>query len=314
MGLKGSENILAVMNELPPIAYLAAFVEVAKQGAFNEAAKVLDVSPSAASKSVSRLEAQLGVKLLHRTTRSVSLTPEGERYLEGAQKVLDDLQGLGEEVSDTVSTPKGVLRVSAPSPFARLWLVPVLAAFLQKWPDVKVELSLADQLNDLAADGLDLAIRSGGLDVSEHLVARKLYDETLIICSAPDYFERSGRPKIPDDLKQHACLNFRAPQTGRFFPWMITIDGNAERLEVDGPLAVDDGEMVLKCAYAGMGVAQLPGYMARPHIESGALIEVLEDFRPPLTQISAVYLDRRLLSPRIRVFIDHLVASARDMS
>ena len=299
------------MNTLPPLTAVTAFVQVAEDGAFNEAARALDLSPSATSKAVARLEDHLGVKLLHRTTRSVSLTPEGERYLEGAKRVLADLSILGEEMSDTNTAPKGRLKISAPSPMGRLWLADVIAEFMKRWPEVEIELTLADQLSDLAAEGIDLAIRSGGLADSAHLVARKLYDEDLMVCASPAYWDRAGRPQRPEDLKGHACLNFRAAQTGRVFPWMFTVDGRPHRFEAAGPFVADEGEMVLKMALNGAGVSQLPGYMARRHLKSGALEEALSDFRPPSTQISAMYLDRRLLSPRIRAFVDVLATSAR---
>ncbi|MEL6977324.1 MAG: LysR family transcriptional regulator [Pseudomonadota bacterium] len=294
------------MNELPPLSYIAAFVHVAELGAFNEAARVLDMSPSATSKAVTRLEELLGVKLLHRTTRSVSLTPEGERYLEGAKKALDDLSIVGEEVSDTNTAPKGRLKISSSSPMGRLWLADVIADFLETWPDIEIELTLADQLADLAAEGVDLAIRSGGIAESAHLVARKLYDESLLVCGSPDYWDRYGRPSRPDDLREHRGLNFRAAQTGRLFPWMFSIDGAVQKIDVTGPFVADDGEMSVKLALKGTGIAQFPGYMVREHLAKGHLEEVLADFRPPPTPISAMYLDRRLLSPRIRAFVDFL--------
>ncbi|MEO1658154.1 MAG: LysR family transcriptional regulator [Pseudomonadota bacterium] len=299
------------MNELPPITSITAFVQVAELGAFNEAARALDLSPSATSKAVSRLEDLLGVKLLHRTTRSVSLTPEGERYLDGAKKALDDLRFVGDEVSDTTTLPKGRLKVSAPSPMGRLWLADIIADFMAQWPEVEIEVMLTDQLSDLAAEGIDLAIRSGGLADSSHLVARKLYDENLMVCATPDYWNRYGRPQHPDDLTGHACLNFRAAQTGRMFPWMFTVDGETRRYAFDGPFVADEGEMITNMALRGAGVSQLPGYMALPHLKSGRLDEVLQDHRPPSTQISVMYLDRRLLSPRIRAFVDVLIAHTR---
>lgn len=301
------------MNELPPLTSIAAFVQVAELGAFNEASKALDLSPSATSKAVSRLEELLGVKLLHRTTRSVSLTPEGERYLEGAKKALSDLSIIGEEVSNTKTAPKGRLKISAPSPLGRLWLADVIADFIKQWPDVEVELTLADHLADLASEGIDLAIRSGGMAESAHLVARKLYDEDLMVCATPDYWDANRRPHHPDDLKDHRCLNFRAAQTGRLFPWVFTINGEARRIDADGPFVVDEGEMNLRMVLNGAGVGQLPGYMVRRYLASGELVETLEDYRPPRTPISAMYLDRRLLSPRIRAFVDHIAKTGRDL-
>ena len=298
------------MNELPPLTTIAAFVQVAELGAFNDAARALDLSPSATSKAVSRLEEHLGVRLLNRTTRSVSLTPEGERYLDGAKKALEDLNVVGKEVSDTTTVPKGRLKVSAPSPLGRLWLADVMARFMRDWPEVEIELTLADHLSDLAAEGIDLAIRSGGLSDSAHLVARKLYDEDLMVCATPDYWDRNGRPDHPDDLSSQSCLNFRASQTGRFFPWSFSINGRTQKIEAKGPFTVDDGEACMLMALNGIGCGQFPGYMVRNHVNSGRLQEVLRDFRPPPTQISAMYLDRRLLSPRIRAFVDFLVADA----
>lgn len=300
---------LFVMNELPPLTSIAAFVQVAELGAFNEAARALDLSPSATSKAVTRLEERLGVKLLNRTTRSVSLTPEGERYLDGARKALQDLSVVGEEVSDTNSVPKGRLKISAASPMARLWLADVIAAFLSKWPDVEIELTLADHLTDLAAEGIDLAIRSGGLAESEHLVARKLYDEDMQVCATPAYWEQHGRPEHPDDLTGHRCLRFRAAQTGRLFPWVFSVDGLPHRVDPPSSFNADEGEMVLNLALNGTGVGHFPGYMVRKHLASGALEEVLAPFRPAPTPISAMYLDRRLLSPRIRAFVDFLKAN-----
>ncbi|MEL6760873.1 MAG: LysR family transcriptional regulator [Myxococcota bacterium] len=301
------------MNELPSLPSILAFVQVAQLGAFNEASKALDLSPSATSKAVSRLEERLGTKLLHRTTRSVSLTPEGERYLEGAKKALEDLGAIGQEVADTRATPKGRLKVSAPSPMGRLWLADIIADFIKQWPEVEVELTLADHLADLASEGIDLAIRSGGMAESAHLIARRLYNEELMVCAAPDYWEKNGRPRHPDDLITHCCLNFRAAQTGRLFPWMFTIDGEPQRRDANGPFVVDEGEMNLRMTLNGTGVGQLPGYMVRRHLKTGALIEVLEDYRPPKTPISAMYLDRRLLSPRVRAFVDHVAKAGRDL-
>ena len=288
---------------------IAAFVHVAQLAAFNEAARALDLSPSATSKAVTRLEEQLGVKLLNRTTRSVSLTPEGERYLEVAKKALEELTVVGEEVSDTKSVPKGRLKISTSSPMGRLWLADVIADFMARWPDVEIELTLVDHLTDLAADGIDLAIRSGGLAASGHLVARKLYDEDMFVCAAPAYWDRAGRPDHPGELAGHAGLRFRAAQTGRFFPWVFSIGGAVQRMDVPGPFIADEGEMILRLALKGAGVAQFPGYMVRAHLRSGALQEVLAAYRPPPTPISAMYLDRRLLSPRIRAFVDFLRAS-----
>jgi len=295
---------------------IAAFVQVAESGAFVQAARALDLSPSAASKAVSRLEDHLGVKLLHRTTRSVGLTPEGERYQERARYLLEELEILGQEVSDRTAAPVGRLSVNAPSALARTWLINHLNRFQTDWPQVDLELSLDDRSVDLAAGGVDVVIRSGPIADRANLVARKLYDETLHVCAAPSYWVEHERPNHPADLKDHRCLNFRSAQTGRHFPWQFRFDGRDQTIAVGGGATIDDGEAVFRACVVGLGVAQLPGYMARAAIRTGSLVEVMAGFRPVPTPISALYLDRRMLSPRIRVFIDFLVAAvqASDLS
>ena len=292
------------MNGMPPLSAVAAFIQVAETGAFNEAARRLDLSPSATSKSVSRLEEDLGVKLLHRTTRSVSLTPEGERYLEGAKRIVADMAALGEEVSNTLADPSGRLTVSAPAAIGRMWLVAALADFRCAWPKIELELSLEDRAVDLAGEAVDVVIRAGSLGDSASLVARRLFTDPLIVCATPDYWSKRGRPQRPDALSDHDCLNFRNRRTGRAMPWHFEIDGAKSSRVFDGSLTIDDGEAVGRAARAGLGVSQMPGFMAAEALRSGELEEVLRDFRPPETPFTALYLDRRLVSPRIRAFVD----------
>lgn len=294
------------MNRTPPLSGLSAFVQVAETGAFNEAARRLDLSPSATSKAVSRLEGELGVKLLHRTTRSVGLTPEGERYLEGARRILLELSALGDEISETRADPAGRLTVSVPAALGRMWLVDALAGFQAAWPRIEVELSLDDRAIDLAGETIDVAIRVGSLDDSANLVGRRLFADPLVVCAAPQYWHRRGKPKHPDDLTRHDCLNFRNRRTGRAMAWHFEVDGSKSARVFDGPLTIDDGEAVGRAALAGLGVSQMPGFMAAKALRSGALEEVLRDFRPPDIPFTALYLDRRLVSPRIRAFVDFM--------
>lgn len=294
------------MNRMPALSSVTAFIQVAESGAFNEAARRLDLSPSATSKAVSRLEDDLGVKLLHRTTRSVSLTPEGERYLEGAKRVVAEMAALGEEVSNTLADPAGRLTVSAPAALGRMWLVDALRDFCSSWPKINIELSLDDRAVDLAGEAVDVVIRAGSLDDSVNLVARRLFTDPLVVCATPSYWERKGRPEHPDDLLSHECLNFRNRRTGRAMPWFFTADGSMRSQVFEGPLTIDDGEAVGKAARVGLGVSQMPGFMAADALRTGELEEVLYDFRPPDVPFTALYLDRRLVSPRIRVFVDFL--------
>lgn len=289
---------------MPSLSGIAAFIHVAETGAFNEAARRLDLSPSATSKAVLRLEEDLGVKLLHRTTRSVSLTPEGERYLEGAKRIVADMAALGAEVANTLADPSGRLSVSAPAALGRMWLVDALSDLRKAWPLIEFELSLDDRAVDLAGEAVDVVIRAGALEDSANLVARRLFTDPLIVCATPEYWNRRGRPARPDELSDHDCLNFRNRRTGRAMPWYFDVDGSRRSHLFEGPVTIDDGEAVGRAARAGLGVSQMPGYMAANALRAGELEEVLRDFRPPEVPFTALYLDRRLVSPRIRAFID----------
>lgn len=294
------------MNKIPPLSSITAFIQVAETSAFNEASRRLNLSPSATSKAVSRLEELLGVKLLHRTTRSVSLTPEGERYFETSKRLLSEMTALSEEVSNTPTDPSGRLTVSVPAALGRMWLVDSLCGFRKAWPKIEIELSLDDRAVDLAGSAVDVVIRAGNLGDSVNLVARRLFTDPLIVCATPRYWNRRGRPLSPDDLAKHDCLNFRNRRTGRAMPWHFKIEGLTRSQVFEGPLTIDDGEAVGRAAESGLGVSQMPGFMATKALRSGDLEEVLYDFRPPEVPFTALYLDRRLVSPRIRVFVDFL--------
>lgn len=283
---------------------VAAVIQVAEQGSFTAAARTLGLSSSATSKAIARLEEELGVKLFHRTTRSVSLTPEGERYVEGVKPLLLEMDAITAEVTDNPSQPRGLLRVSAPAAYARSMLTPRLAEFSQRYPDINLDLLLEDRDVDLAAEQVDVAIRTGPLPDNVNLVARRLFTEPMITCASPDYLTQHGEPQTPDDLEQHNCIRFRNTRTGRPRSWFFK-DG--EQRQVAGMLTIDDAEAVGRAAIAGAGIAQIPGYMAKAGLETGALQEVLRSYRPPEVVFSALYLDRRFVSPRIRVFIDFLL-------
>ncbi|MFY0310481.1 LysR family transcriptional regulator [Leisingera sp. D0M16] len=294
------------MNGLPPLSGTVIFVEIADTGAFNEAARRLDMTASAASKAITRLEEDLGVKLLHRTTRSVSLTPEGERFLEGVRPLLRDFTALREEMTNAIATPSGRLVVSAPAAFGRLALIPLLPQFRDTYPEVDLELRLEDRLADLIGDTIDVAIRAGALADSATLIARKLFDDQLVTCASPAYLDKHGAPLEIEDLDRHECLSFRNDATKRPAPWLFLRDGATFRHSPKGQFSCSDGQGVALAAQAGMGISQMPAYMAKSALNSGELIEVLSAFRPPSTPFHAVFLDRRLMPSRVRVFVDFL--------
>jgi len=289
------------------LSSITIFIRVAQTKSFAEAANELSLSPPATSKAVAKLEEELGVKLLHRTTRSVGLTAEGERFYEVAQKFLEEMDAVAQELKDSSSEPQGRLKVSMSSAYGRIWGTKIISQFLQNYPQISVELSLNDKDIDLAAEGVDIAIRVGNLADSANLIARRLFLDPLITCATPEYLNHYGRPQHPDELEQHNCLNFRNRKTGRLMNWFFTIDGQVERRIFEGTLTIDDGEAVGETAMLGIGISQMPKFMAINALREGILEEILFDYRPPEVPFTAVYLDRRLVSPRIQAFIDFMV-------
>jgi LysR family transcriptional regulator for bpeEF and oprC len=289
------------------LSNIKTFVRVAQTKSFVEAANVLSLSPPATSKAVAKLEEELGVKLLHRTTRSVSLTNEGERFYEVAQRLLEEMDDLVQELKDTKTEPSGRLKVSMSTAYGRMWGTILLAQFRRDYPQISVDLSLDDRDVDLAAEGFDVVIRVGELADSANLIAVRLFLDPLITCATPEYLERYGRPQHPEELAQYNCLNFRNRKTGRLVPWFFTIDEQIERRNFTGTLTIDDGEAVGQAAMLGMGISQMPGFMAINALTEGKLEEILADYRPPEVPFTALYLERRLVSPRIQAFIDFMV-------
>ncbi len=289
------------------LSNITTFIRVAQSRSFAEAANQLGLSPSAISKAVAKLEEELGVKLLHRTTRSVGLTPEGERFYEVAQRLLEEMDAVSEELKEASREPRGKLKISMPAAYGRMWGAKIITQFLQHYPQISVELSLDDKDVDLAAEGVDVVIRVGALADSANLMARRLFLDSLITCANPEYLNHYGRPKHPSELEQHNCLNFRNRKTGRLMPWYFTINGQVERRIFEGTLTIDDGEAVGQTAILGIGISQMPGFMAINALQQGILEEILVDYRPQEVPFTALYLDRRLVSPRIQTFIDFMV-------
>lgn len=287
---------------------MLAFVRVAETQSFAGASNVLGLSTSAVSKAVARLEADLGVKLLHRTTRSISLTPDGIRFYEGCQQLLVELDLLEAEIQGNRATPRGRLTVSAPVAFGQFCLVPLLQAFTQQFPEITLDISLDDCTVDLADQGIDVVLRTGQLADSANLIARQIVTYPLVVCGSPAYFVQHERPNSPPQLRQHACLNFRNRATGRFYPWLFTLNGKVERYTGSGAVVFDNAGAILRSAIDGLGLSQMPGFLAVEAVSDGKLEEVLSDYRPLEISVWICYLDRRFVSPRIRAFVEFLVS------
>ncbi|MEO1458346.1 MAG: LysR family transcriptional regulator [Pseudomonadota bacterium] len=290
------------------LANISTFIQVARAASFAEGAARLGVSTSAASKAVQRLEEELGVKLFHRTTRSVTLTVEGERFLQGAERLVVEVEAVVAEITDSLANPRGRLVISAPAVFGRLWLTEKVLDFMCRYPQVEVELSFDDRQVDLAAEGVDVAIRIGELTDSANIVARKLFDDEIFTCASPDYIARHGVPERVEDFAAHRCLHYRVRATGRYFPFLFVENGVVVRRSFDPFFVANSVDAMKQAAERGLGIAQLPSILVVEAIREGRLVSLLPAAKRGLFPYSIIYLDRRLVSPRIRAFVDFLVA------
>lgn len=293
------------------LSNILAFVRVAEVQSFVQASNTLGLSTSAVSKAVARLEADLGVKLFHRTTRSISLTTDGLRFYEGCQQLLVELDSLEAEIQGSQATPRGRLTISAPVAFGQFCLVPILKTFTQQFPQITLDVSLDDRTVDLANQGIDVVLRTGQLSDNANLIVRQLVTYPLVVCGSSAYFALYGRPECPEQLQQHACLNFRNRATGRFYPWLFTINGKVERYTGSGAVVFDNAGAILRSAISELGLSQMPGFLAAEAVANGKLEEVLSNYRPLEVPVWICYLDRRFVSPRIRAFVDFLVSQTK---
>lgn len=284
-------------------AEISAFVRTAEARSFTVAADRLGLSRSAIGKSVARLERRLGVRLLHRTTRSVALTDDGRAFHERCVRLLADLDEAETMMAGRRAAPRGRLRLDLPATFGRLHVMPLVHRFLQRWPEVEVAASLTDRFSDLIEDGIDLAIRIGG-DEDSRLVARHLAPHRMVTCAAPAYLATRPAPETPGDLARHACLTFG--HGGRPVDWRFTEGGALRRLPVSGRLCAGNVEALRDAAVAGFGIAQLDSFVAGPDLQAGRLVPLLAAHEAAGPPIRAVYPTARQLPLRVRAFIDLL--------
>lgn len=284
------------------IEHLKLFVRVASLSNISLAGSELGLSPAVASSHMNKLEAGLGVKLIHRTTRRVSLTQEGEAFLPHAQDVIENVEIAKASISAGSLKPQGRLRITASSSFGRMHIIPALPDFLKLYPDLTLDLKLSDNIIDMVGGGFDIAIRDAALNDST-LIARKLSDDPRIICASPAYIEKHGTPQTPQDLKEHSCICFSGLETWTF----NTINGH-QSIKVANQLKIDNGEAIRDACTAGIGITLMSTWCAYQQLNSGELVEILKDF--PLvseTSIWAVYPSSRLIAPKVRAFIDYFV-------
>ncbi|MEJ8567171.1 LysR family transcriptional regulator [Elongatibacter sediminis] len=296
--------------ELEPLNDIAVFVEVVDSGSFTAAAERLALSRPVVSKYVSRLEARLGVRLLHRTTRRLSLTEAGQRYYDRCRAGLTRIAEAHDEVAQLQAAPRGTLRVNAPMSFGILHVAPALPEFLRQFPDVDIDLDLEDRKIDLVEEGYDVAIRIGELPDSA-LVARRLGPCRHVVCASPAYLERHGVPRHPDDLRQHRVISFRYQDSA--LDWLFTApDGEEHRVHLTGRLRSNNSLALRAALLAGAGISRTPTFVVGDELRAGTLVPVLTGFRTLEVSINAVYPVRRYIPPKVRAFIDFMAERIAD--
>ncbi|HDS1736351.1 MULTISPECIES: LysR substrate-binding domain-containing protein [Pseudomonas] len=289
---------------MSPTSELAFFALLTRLGSLAATARELNLTPPAVSKRLNQLERRLGVRLLNRTTRSISLTAEGELYLVNAQRILGEIEEMERQVSSSRAEPKGLLRVNAPLGFGRTHVGPAISSFAKRYPEIEVQLQLSDRPINLPDDAIDVAIRFGELPDSR-LIARKIAANRRRLCAAPAYLQAHGYPEKPKDLAQHNCIVLRQNDSA-FGSWRLSRGKLTESVKVGGSLSTNDGEVALNWALEGHGILMRAEWNLAGHLRSGRLVEVLSDYETPPADIYAVYLERLNLSAKVSFFIEHL--------
>jgi DNA-binding transcriptional LysR family regulator len=284
------------------IEYLNIFIQVVEQGSFTKAADILQIHRPTVSKAIQQIEDDLGVKLIHRTTRKLSITAEGDEFYHHARHVLAEVNDMMASFSPTLP-PRGRLRLDVPLALAHAILIPNLKDFQSQHPGIEVVLVSSDKKTDLITEGVDCLVRLGALQNSS-FISRRIGDIRMVTCAAPSYLQQHGRPETLADLKQHQAVNFFSDHSRDVMEWKFIEDGSVVSLRPTSSVLVDNSDILLSCGLAGLGIIQATCDALAPHIASGALEEVLTQYPSVSKPVSVMYPDRRYLSPKVRVFID----------
>ncbi|AUD17195.1 MULTISPECIES: LysR family transcriptional regulator [Klebsiella] len=287
---------------------MRAFARVVEAGSFTKAAQTLHMSKTTVTQLIQQLESRLRVRLLHRTTRKLGVTPDGAVYYERVIRLLADMEDAENSLSSAAMTPRGRLRVDVPSPLARLILVPALPAFHARYPDIQIDMGVSDRGVDLIGDNVDCVLR-GGQITDQSLIARHVGDLQIGVYVAPSYVERLGAPAHPRELQNtdHCIVGFLSSRTSKIDPLVLCSEN--ERIEITGNyvLAVDDGNAYLEAGLVGLGVIALPNYMAAAHQAVGALIPLFTQWRISPMPLYLAFPPNRHVNAKLRVFIDWIV-------
>ena len=291
----------------PGLNDLDAVVSIARRGSFRAAALDLGISTTALSNVVAKLEADLGVRLFNRTTRSVSLTGAGRSFVDEIAAPLQDIHGAMDAVRSQQATPSGTLRINTFATAGREILSPLVLEFIRRYPAVHVDLVTEGRLVDIVAEGFDLGVRAGNLVPSDMIAVSLGRPQRSAVVGSPGYFERFGQPQTPADLDAHRCIRVRLPN-GALYRWQFAKDGEAVQIDVAGPITLDETSLARIAVLEGVGIGYLMEANVQADIERGLLIRVLEDWTPPLSDLCLYYPGRRNPSAALKAF----VALARD--
>lgn len=282
---------------------MRVFIRVVQTGSFSSAAREQNTSQATISKKVAALEAKLGIKLLTRSSRELSLTEAGNEYFDRSMAIIAELDEAEASVRSQVASPKGIIRLTAPVVFGRLVLAPILPEFLSLYPEIKVDLALSDKHVDLIGEGVDVAIRARQLEDSS-LIARHLFDNPMFLVASPQYLEMQGEPTEPEALKRHNCLVYSLLKSVNI--WHFRYKEKDISVPVNGNFQCDNGDAILEMVLKGAGLAQLPTWMVEEHLSAGRLKLVMPEYVAPPLPFNAIFPQSRYVPLKVRAFVDFL--------
>lgn len=286
---------------------MEVFVKLAEVGSFTKAADALEMNRPQATLAIQELERNLGARLLHRTTRRVRLTAEGELFYDRAKEILGNVAAATTMFGRTEGTIRGRLRVDLPSIFGQACFIEALSEFSDAYPNIELALSVTDRLVDLVAEGIDCSLRLGEL-ANSSLIGRRVGAVKMVTCASPEYLRKFGVPQSLEDLSSHWGVTFQSGVNRRPLPWLFLEAGEEKSLFAKGRISINESHAYVQCGIAGFGIIQLPGVMVDKALQNGALVEVLSEFRPKAKPVSLLYPTRTHVAPQVTAFADWLVA------
>lgn len=294
-----------MVTDMESLTGMTFFVHAAETRSFSEAGRVLGVSSSAVGKSIARLEERLGVRLLHRSTRSITLTAEGVLFLERCRRILCEIEAAEMELSETKQLAKGKLRVSLP--LVSNLVMPAVSAFMQRYPEIELDLDFTDRIVDIIEEGFDAVIRTGD-PADSRLMSRQLGTFQLQLVASPQYLNSRGTPQVPADLTLHSCLQHKFPSTGKFEAWPLVLADGEQAPILPATMICNTTEVLIHVARDGLGIACLPDFMVRDAIAAGELVPVLETYTRHRGVFRMLWSSSKQQALKLRVFIDFMGA------